>query len=191
MTTAPNNEAANETASSEAVPVAGESAVPEFAHSDLVARLIGEAFSGLNSGPRGSKPSVPRSVPVEIPGLSGLPEAAATDAHSGVPPVHPSVPTAAPRTAPPPSAQPEKTPSGAHSPDSGDSYAFGEPRCNGSYRPEGNRPKTKTAKSNSTLGFSDPESLASPDYYFLRGTGASGKSPAACQSYPKNSPPVP
>jgi SufS family cysteine desulfurase len=192
MTTV-NNEAIPAGAPAEAPPAVNESAVSEVSHSDLVARLIGEAlsggaFSGLN---RDARPSAPSALPVEIPGPAALPEASATDVSSGVPPVHPSVPVASPQSSPPPSTKPAQTPSGAHSPDSGDSYAFGEPRCNGSYRPEGNRPQTKTTNSNSTLGFSDTESLASPDYYFLRGPAASGKSPAACQSYPKNSPPIP
>src|SRR6202789_2277546 len=192
MTTA-NNEAIPAGEPAEVPSGANESVVPEVSHSDLVTRLIGEAlsggaFSGLN---RGSRPSAPSALPVEIPGFAELPEASATDVSSGVPPVHPSVPVASPQSSPPPSAKAAQTPSGAHSPDSGDSYAFGEPRCNGSYRPEGNRPQTKTTNSNSTLGFSDTESLTSPDYYFLRGPAASGKSPAACQSYPKNSPPIP
>src|SRR3984957_397949 len=174
MTTAPNSEPA----SAVAEPAAGEAA-----HNDLVARLVGEAFSGFA---RGARPTATPSLPSEIPGVSKLPDLSGNDPSSAMPPVHPSAQPAAPKL-----SEPEKTPSGAHSPDSGDSYAFGEPRCNGSYRPEGNRPQTKTTNSNSTLGFSDTESLASPDYYFLRGPAASGKSPAACQSYPKNSPPIP
>jgi hypothetical protein len=121
-------------------------------------------------------------LPSEIPGVHALPEVSQADRNSSVPPVHPTVPKL---------SGSEKTPSGAHSPDSGDSYAFGEPRCNDGYRPGNNRPDTKTTNSNSTLGFSDTESAASPEYYFLRGPAASGKSPAACQSYPKNSPPIP
>ena len=70
-------------------------------------------------------------------------------------------------------------------------YAFGEPRCNGAYRPQGNQPDTKTANGNPLLGFPDAESLATPEYYFLRGSNASGKSPLACQSYPKNAAPIP
>jgi SufS family cysteine desulfurase len=179
---------------SEAAPVIADPAASESAHSVLVSRLIGEAFSGLSRGARPAAPGALRTdtsaLPAEIPGLPSVPELSATDATSSVPPVHPSVQPAAPKLASP-EATPERTPSGAHSPDSGDSYAFGEPRCNGSYRPQGNRPETKTTNTNSTLGFSDAESLASPDFYFLRGTGASGKSPAACQSYPKNSPPIP
>jgi SufS family cysteine desulfurase len=100
-------------------------------------------------------------------------------------PVHP---TESPPVKP---AEPEKTPSGAHSPDSGDSYAFGEPRCNGSYRPQGNRPDTKTTNSNSLLGLPEAESLATPEYYFLSGGNPSGKTPSTCQSYPANSVPVP
>ncbi|MDR3458547.1 MAG: SufS family cysteine desulfurase [Verrucomicrobiae bacterium] len=171
MTTAPNSEAS--------VPSAP---VGEPAHNDLVAKLVAEAFSGLA---RGGRPTAP-AAPSEIPGLAKLPELSTTDASSAVPPVHPSAQPAAPKL-----AEPEKTPSGGHAPDSGDTYAFGEPRCNGDYRPQGNRPKTKTANGNPLLGLSDPESLPAPEYYFLQGGNASGKTPAACQSYPKNATPIP
>jgi SufS family cysteine desulfurase len=115
-----------------------------------------------------------------------LPAVAAPNADSAVPPVHPSAQPAAPKL-----SEPEKTQSGGHAPDSDDSYAFGEPRCNGAYRPQGNQPDTKTANSNPLLGFSDAESLGTPEYYFLHGSAVSGKSPASCQSYPKNAVPVP
>jgi SufS family cysteine desulfurase len=176
MTTVPN---------SAAVPVA-EPAAGEAAHSDLVAKLVAEAFSGLS---RGARPAAP-SVPAEIPGIAKLPELSATDASSAVPPVHPSAQPAAPKLSEP-AAAPAKTPSGAHAPDSGESYAFGEPRCNGAYRPQGNKPDTKTANGNSLLGLPGAESVATPEYYFLRGGDVSGKSPLACQSYPKNAAPIP
>jgi len=170
MTTAPNNEAAAP---------AVEPAASEAAHSDLVAKLVAEAFSGLTRGPRPAPPA-------EIPGAPKLPALSPTGARAGVPPVHPSAQPDAPKL-----ADPEKTSSGAHAPDSGDSYAYGEPRCNGAYRPQGNRPETKTANNNSLLGVSDAESLPTPEYYFLRGGHASGKSPLACQSYPKTAAPIP
>jgi len=174
MTTAPNSDAAPA-----AVPAADESA-----HTDLVAQLVAEAFSGLT---RGAQPTVSApNVPAKLPVVPGLPNAASNEAPSALPPVHPTAQPAAPKL-----ANSEKTPSGAHSPDTGDSYAFGEPRCNGSYRPENNRPDTKTANSHPVLGFAQPESLETPDFYFLKGHQPSGKSPAACQSYPKNAIPIP
>jgi SufS family cysteine desulfurase len=100
--------------------------------------------------------------------------------------VHPSAQPAAPKL-----SEPEKTPTGAHAPDSGDSYAFGEPRCNGAYRPQGNKQDTKTTNKNPLLGLSEAESVATPEFYFLRGSNPSGKSPLACQSYPKNAAPIP
>ena len=178
MTTAPNSEPASVTA---------ESAAGETAHSDLVANLVAEAFSGLS---RGARPTATPPVSAEIPNVAKLPEVSATDASSAVPPVHPSAQPAAPKPSVPPAA-PKKTPSGGHAPDSGDTYAFGEPRCNGAYRPQGNKPDTKTVNGNSLLGFSDAESLAAPEYYFLRGSDVSGKSPLACQSYPKTAAPIP
>ena len=107
-----------------------------------------------------------------------------------MPPVHPSAQPAAPKLSEP-AAAPEKTPTGAHAPDSGDSYAFGEPRCLGNYRPQGSQPDSKTANGNSLLGLPGAESVATPEYYFLRGSHGSGKSPAACQSYPKTAAPIP
>jgi cysteine desulfurase / selenocysteine lyase len=173
MTTAPNSDVA--------------SPVAEPAHNDLVARLVGEAFSGFA---RGARPTVTPSLPAEIPSVSKLPDLSGNDPGSAVPPVHPTAQPAAPKLSEP-SAEPEKTPSGAHAPDSGDSYAFGEPRCNGAYRPQGNKQDTKTTNGNPLLGLPEAEPAATPEYYFLRGGNPSGKSPLACQSYPKNSAPIP
>jgi cysteine desulfurase / selenocysteine lyase len=170
MTTVPNSEPP----STVAEPAAGEAS-----HSELITRLVAEAFSGFS---RGAKPTTPS----EIPSTAKLPELSAKDASSAVPPVHPSAQPAAPKL-----SDPEKTPSGAHAPDSGDSYAFGEPRCNGDYHPKGRKSDTRTMNGNSLLGFSDAESVATPEYYFLHGGSPSGKSPAACQSYPKNAMPIP
>jgi cysteine desulfurase / selenocysteine lyase len=178
MTTAPNSEPP----SAVAEPAAGEAA-----HNDLVARLVGEAFSGFA---RGARPTATPSLPSEIPSVSKLPDLSGNDPGSAVPPVHPSAQPAAPKLSEP-AAAPEKTPSGAHAPDSGDSYAFGEPRCNGAYRPQGNKQDTKTANGNPLLGLPEAESVAAPEYYFLRGGNPSGKSPLACQSYPKNAAPIP
>jgi SufS family cysteine desulfurase len=162
---------------------AAEPAAGELAHSDLVAKLVAEAFSEFS---RDARPAAIPTVPSEIPDVAKPPGISAADASSAVPPVHPSAQPAAPKL-----SEPEKTQSGGHAPDSGDSYAFGEPRCNGAYRPQGNQPDTKTANGNPLLGFPDAESLATPEYYFLRGGNASGKSPLACQSYPKTAAPVP
>jgi SufS family cysteine desulfurase len=175
---APNSDAAS--------PVA-EPAAGEAAHNDLVARLVGEAFSGFA---RGARPAATPSVPSEIPSVSKLPDLSGNDASSGVPPVHPSAQPDAPKLSEP-AAAPQKTPTGAHAPDSGDSYAFGEPRCNGDYRPKGKKSDTKTANGNPLLGLPEAESVAAPEYYFLQGSQASGKSPASCQSYPKNAAPIP
>jgi len=179
MTTAPNSEAAA---------VVAEPPAGEAPHGDLVARLVAEAFSGLS---RGARPVAPPNLPSEISDPAKLPGLAATDANSAVPPVHPSAQPAAPKLSEPAKTGPEKTPSGGHAPDSGETYAFGEPRCNGSYRPQGNRPETKTANTNPLLGLPGAESLAAPEYYFLHGAQPSGKSPASCQPYPKTAAPIP
>jgi len=174
MTTAPNKEAGI---------AVTEPAAGELAHSDLVGKLVAEAFSKFS---RGARPAVPTEVPVEIPGASDLPAVSSMDAGSAVPPVHPNAQPAAPKL-----SEPEKTPSGGHAPDSGDSYAFGEPRCNGVYRPQGSQLDTKTANGNPLLGFTGAESTGTPEYYFLQGSPVSGKSPASCQSYPKTAVPIP
>jgi SufS family cysteine desulfurase len=148
------------------------------AHSGLVTKLVAEAFSELS---RLSKPTAPAAP--EVPGIPALPT---NEAPSSMSPVHPNVPPAASKP-----AEPDTTPSGAHSPDSGDSYAFGEPRCNGSYRPQNNRPDTKTTNANPLLGVPEAESLATPEYYFLNGGNASGKSPATCQPYSSTAVPIP
>jgi cysteine desulfurase / selenocysteine lyase len=167
--------------------VPNSDAVGELAHNELVAKLIGEAFSGFVHG---VKPAVSPSVPSEIPSVSDLPDLSGEDANASLPPVHPSTQPDAPKLSGP-AAAPEKTSSGAHAPDSGDSYAFGEPRCNGDYRPKGRKSETKTANGNPLLGLPEAESVAAPEYYFLRSGNPSGKSPLACQSYPKNATPIP
>ena len=174
MTTAPNSGAS--------LPVAAPPA-SEAAHTDLVAQLVAEAFSGFA---RSGRPTATTSVPAELPSVSALPDLSGKDTVSGTPPVHPSSQPAAPKL-----SEPGKTSSGAHAPDSGDSYAYGEPRCNGAYRPQGNRPDTKTTNGNPLLGIPEAESVATTEYYFLQDGQATGKSPASCQSYPKNSPPIP
>ena len=161
-----------------------ESSAEETAHADLVAKLVGEAYSELTRLTR--QPATPVSTLPEPPIPAGLPELGATNTSSAMPPVHPSSQPAAPKL-----AEPEKTPTGAHTPDSSDSYAFGEPRCNGSYQLQSRQPETKTANPNPLLGLPQAESLAAPEYYFLRGSQASGKSPLAETSYPANEPPVP
>ena len=171
MITAPNN-----AAEPAAIPASDESA-----HTDLVAKLVAEAFSSFTNGTRPS-PGTPEKAPV----APDLPPLVAGGSPSAVPPVHPSSQPDAPKL-----ATPGNTPSGAHAPESEDSYAYGEPRCNGTYRPQGNRPDTTTANANPALGFPSPEPLDAPDFYFLRGGEASGKSPASCQSYPRTAVPIP
>jgi len=174
MTTAPNNE----TALAGAEPPASEAV-----HSDLVARLVAEAFSGLS---RGAQTTAKPSGPAEIPGIASLSDVSTSEAGSAVPPVHPSAQPAAPKL-----ADPEKTSSGAHAPDSGDTYAFGEPRCGNAYQPQGTRRDAKTTNNNPLAGAPGAESAVTPEYYFLRSGDVSGKAPLACQSYPKNAAPVP
>jgi SufS family cysteine desulfurase len=161
-----------------------EAAPDDSAHSDLVKKLLAAAFSEVSHGvPTAAAPAQPS----EIPSVSNLPAVTATDVSSALPPAHPSAQSAAPK----PEKPPDKTPSGGHAPESGDTYAFGEPRCNGDYLLDSNKASPKAANENPLLGFSDAESVATPEYYFLRGSDVSGKSPLACQSYPKTAAPIP
>ncbi len=161
-----------------------ESAAGDPAHTDLVARLVAEAYSEFA---RGAHPTGTSVVPSEIPGGSHSPDHASTDGVSTLPPVHPSSQTGAPKLDQPP----EDTPSGGHAPESGDSYEFGEPRCNGGYQTQSRKPETKTANANPVLGLAGAESLGTPQYYFLRAGDVSAASPLAYQSYPNNAAPVP
>ena len=172
-TTGNNSEAAS-------LPAAEPAVGDDAAHTDLVTKLVAEAYSEFTRAVR-QLPTTP-----EAPAAPGLPSLSSAGTPSAVPPVHPSSQPAAPKL-----AQPEQTPTGAHAPESGEAYAFGEPRCNNGYRSQNDRPDTRTANSNSVLGFAQAESLATPEFYFLRGSEASGKSPASCQSYPKNATPIP
>ena len=170
-------------------------------HSCLVTKLLGEAFSEFSRSRSGAAPSsgvgtAPPSLEKGLavaegdhrPTTSAAP-AAQSHTPSALPPVHPNASSTAPESAG--SSKTEKTPSGAHKPESGDSYAYGEPRCKYAQHPGGSCPDKKPAKQNPLAGVSSAESSATPEYYFLRGSEASGKSPAAFQSYPKNAVPVP
>jgi SufS family cysteine desulfurase len=161
-----------------------ESPPDDSAHSDLIRKLLAEAFSEVT---RGAAPTAAPVRPSGIPGVSGLPDVSTTDASTALPPVHPHSQPAAPKQEKPP----EKTPSGGHAPESGDTYAFGEPRCNGDYLLNSKKSSPKAANENPLPGFSNAESLATPEYYFLHGSDVSGKSPLACQSYPETTAPIP
>ncbi len=174
MITAPN--------SGEAL-AAAPPATEELAHSGLVTKLVAEAFAQFSEASKPKLPAAPPGAPREIPVIPDLPTPASD---SSVPPVHPSAQPAAPKL-----SKPEPTSTGAHAAGSDESYPFGEPRCNGAYRPQGSQPQSKTANASPMLGFPEAESAAAPEYYFLHGGQASGRSPSSCQSYPGNAVPVP
>jgi SufS family cysteine desulfurase len=155
----------------------------------LITRLVGECLSGPATWPGVPEfpgpvagiqplPATAAAVIPRIPGgtsdgdlAGGYPRASST-AH---PPVHPVlVPSETPAAGETP-----KTPSaGGHDPASGDSYAFGEPRCNGSVfsrsgsrtngapEPAPTAPVHPTAPSPEAAG-TEPPSV--PDFYFLKG----------------------
>jgi SufS family cysteine desulfurase len=169
-------------------------AVPDDSgHSSLVTKLLAEAFTEFSasrrvaapsSGVGTAPPSLEKSL-VVTDGDGGPATPTPANTSSALPPVHPNASSAEPE-----SAASEKTPTGAHTPESGDSYAYGEPRCKYTQQPGDGCSDKKPAKPNPLAG-SSAESVATPEYYFLRGGEASGKSPAGFQSYPKNAVPVP
>ena len=144
-------------------PSAGPSPAEE-AHSSLVKRLLAGAFSEF----AGSAP-VPGSVP---PGSTSVPEFSNhRSTPSAVPPVHPGAQAARPNAAPA-----EEPPTGAHAPESGEAYAFGEPRYQGSSNPGRGRPEPRHASANPLREFPPTEPAPAPEYYFLR-EGAAGGQP--------------
>ena len=168
MTTAPNSEPASAVA---------EPATGELAHSDLVTKLVAEAFSGFR---RGARPGVAPAVPSEIPVVSDLPGVSAADAGSAAPPSI-RAPSRWRQNCPnrkrPHRAATRRIPATA--------MPSASPAAMG---PTVRKATSRTPKRRTEircLGFSDAESLGTPEYYFLRGSGVSGKSPRACQSYPK------
>jgi len=165
-------------------PAAADSAASDAAHTDLVARLVAEAYSGFV---RWTGPAAAQSIAPEIPAIANAPGVPAADSVSSAPPVHPGAQAAPPGVNSPPA----NTSSGGHAAESADSYAFGEPRCNGSYLLHSRKPESKTANANPALGLPGVESLGTPEFYFLRAGDVSGASPLAYQSYPKNAAPVP
>jgi len=167
-----------------ATPADAESAGADAAHADLVSRLVAEAYSEIIRGPR---PAVARDIASGIPVIPNAPGISASDPVSLAPPVHPGAQTAAPGVNPPPKG----TSSGGHATESADSYAFGEPRCNGSYQLQSRKPESKTANANPVLGLPGAESPGVPDFYFLRAGDLSAASPLAYQLYPNNAVPVP
>jgi cysteine desulfurase / selenocysteine lyase len=151
-------------------------AADDSGHNDLIARLLAEEYGKFTRGKTQT-----RALPAESPALPEVLKPLPvfpSEAPAGVPSVHPSSQPAAPKL-----TQPQPTTSGGHAPDSHEAYAFGEPRCNGDVL-QSKRPASKTANANPLLGISQPEALATPEFYFLRGGNAPGESPAAAASYP-------
>lgn len=111
------------------VPAASESSIPSTP----------ESFSSApNPGPSELAPAIAPTLPVPASGTRRAPEASASidpDLSGGFPspapeshpPVHPVVTGAGAPAAP----QRGTTPSGGHDPSCAESYAFGEPRCQG------------------------------------------------------------
>jgi cysteine desulfurase / selenocysteine lyase len=158
-------------------------AAPDAPDRDLVAQLVAEAWSGIT---RGSKPAAAPHDPAEAeiaPVAADLPGPVAA---SDVPPVHSGAPVTGPER-----GRPGNTPSGAHTPDSEDSYAFGEPRCNGNYQLASRKPESRSAPANPPASPAPAGLSVEPEYYFLQGIRAPGGSPLAEAPYPGTTVPAP
>jgi len=167
----------------------------EPAHSDLVARLVAEAFSESSRPARQvtALPSAPSGLTASLPATGGVPGIVAPAPAGGVPPVHPTAQPEAPKLAPAeaPRQNREATPSsGGHAANSEDAYAFGEPRCNGNLL-HSKKPDSKPAAGNSLAGLGGTEPATAPEFYFLRGGELPGKLPHPTASQPKSATPVP
>ena len=134
--------------------------------------------AGLPQGGSGQgiTPTSPTNAP-RYPGLAGGYPSATPETH---PPVHPGLQGALPP------ATGAGTQSGGHDPSSGQSYPFGEPRCNGTGAqnidtPSATQPSLGSIQTNPyspkssdiRLPFSGFEDLSTPDFYFLRGPDVS------------------
>jgi SufS family cysteine desulfurase len=152
-------------------------------HSDLVARLVAEAFAEF-SRPARQVTALP-SAPAGLPTTGGLPGIAAPTDPANVPPVHPSSQPEAPRLAPA-----EAPKSGGHAADSQDTHAFGEPRCNGNLL-DSKKPGTKKSAGQPWLSLAPAEAATPPEFYFLPGSAGADRLGHPAAGRPKTATPVP
>jgi len=159
----------------------------EPAHSDLVARLVAEAFSEFRRPARQvtALPSAPAGLTASLPAGGGMPGIVPPASAEGVPPVHPSAQPEAPQLAPA-----EPTLSGGHAANSEDAYAFGEPRCHGNLL-HSKKPESKKPGGNPLVGLGGAESAAPAEFYFLRGGGLPANLPQPAAGQSKTATPVP
>ena len=164
----------------------------EPAHSDLVARLVAEAFSEISRPVRQvtALQSAPSGLAASLPAAGGVPGIIAPTPASGVPPVHPTTQPEAPKLSPAEAPRQDSTASGGHAANSEDAYAFGEPRCNGNLL-HSKKPESKPATGNPLAGLGGAESATPPEFYFLRGVDLPGKLPHPTAGLPKTATPVP
>jgi SufS family cysteine desulfurase len=150
----------------------------ETAHTDIVKRLVTEAFSQFS---RSAEPPVP-----ELPKALALPELPDNSAPSALPPVHPNA-----QPVPARAAVAEPPPTGAHAPDSGETYAFGEPRCGSSYDPRQTRAEPQLKPATGFRGVSTADEVPTPEYYFLRSGSVPGQAGTAWPGPSRAGTPVP
>ena len=167
------------TTGNDGLPAPALAALPaESSHDNLIKELVAEAFSGFTRS--GEAPAVePLASPV-VPGVSS------SSTPSALPPVHPGA-----QPIPAQSAGVETPASGAHAPGSDESYAYGEPRCDGSYDPRQTRSDARLRQTNGFRGVPSAGEAPAAEYYFLRGEPGAAQPPSACPARTNNNVPVP
>ena len=170
-------------------PPAAAPEVPEApSHSELVTRLVAEAFSEFSRPGRQiiALPSTPAPsiLHAGLPAAPALPVGSTPATAADVPPVHPSAQPAAPRLQPA-----EKTPVGGHAADSEDAYAYGEPRCNGNLL-HSKKPDPAVKFGNPWQEPADVGSAVPPEFYFLR-SGVDPVRPSTSSAPTRTATPVP
>jgi cysteine desulfurase / selenocysteine lyase len=148
----------------------------------LITRLMKEVLGGGSpvTLPSTTQPSLPGTFPGASSLLPAIPSGSPADGdlaggypHASAathPPVHPVLEPAAVTT--PEVGEPAVQPrSGGHDPSGDDSYAFGEPRCNGSVFPKSGVDSQNPAPASRPILEAYPglEVASAPDFYFLQG----------------------
>lgn len=176
------------------VPKAPSLPSQDTAATDLIVRLARQVLSGASGSSKESKSLIEAGKPP----VCGRPLAALSAAQDreddlaggyphaspqAHPPVHPILVDAEPAVMPAEEGHRPHPPSGEHDPKSGDSYAFGEPRCEGAALTPTTRPHLTGREPGTPRGTTAPRSeppshthqgAPSHDFYFL----GAPKSPA-------------
>lgn len=175
------------------MPDTGDASAADPFDTALIARLANEFFSESRGGVKtptppvavagvpGALPGAPASIPAAPAGqtLAGDAPLAAPPASQ---PVHPATESVSTQDG----GRAREASSGAHDPESGHSYAYGEPRC---YEPlfatRASKEKSGATESGALFG---QDAASTPEYYFLRGNDSVGTSSLPGASKPARTP---